>query len=106
MNERFIEEVLSLLPKGPSSFPKEAITIALKTALDGKKVYVDTEAKKDLSNDEAMELFLAAKALEGCSNRTLKYYEATLKQALGKIGKNYLLISSSDIRGFLSDFQE
>lgn len=106
MNERFIEEVLSLLPKGPSSFPKEAINIALKTALDGKKVYVDTEAKKDLSNDEAMELFLASKSLEGCSNRTLKYYEATLKQALGKIGKNYLLIASSDIRGFLSDFQE
>lgn len=70
MNERFIEEVLSLLPKGSSSFPKEAITIALKTALDGKKVYVDTEAKTDLSNDEAMELFLASKSLEGCSNRT------------------------------------
>ena len=106
MNERFIEEVLSLLPKDTSAFPKETIIIALKTALEGKKVYVDTEAKKDLNNAEAMELFLASKSLEGCSNRTLKYYEATLKQALGKVGKNYLLVSSSDVRGFLSDFQE
>mgnify|MGYP003535351196 CR=1 FL=1 len=56
MNERFIEEVLSLLPKGSSSFPKEAITIALKTALDGKKVYVDRseEGSKQRRGDGAV----------------------------------------------------
>ncbi len=106
MNERFIEEVLSLLPKETLASCKEVVTNALHRALKGKKVFVDTESKKDLTNEEAMGLFLSSKSLEGCSNRTLKYYEATLKQAFNKIGKNYLLVSSTDIRGFLSDFQE
>ena len=106
MNERFIEEVLSLLPKDKTLFHKEMVVSALQSALKGKKVYVDNEAKRDLTNEEAMELFLASKSLEGCSSRTLKYYQATLKQAFGKIGKNYLLVSSSDIREFLSEFQD
>lgn len=106
MNERFIQEVLSYLPENIPQDMRDFFYMALSKGLIGKKVYFDAEAKKDISNDEALEMFLASKSLEGCSERTTKYYKATIQSALKAIQKNYLLISSSDIRGYLSGFQD
>lgn len=101
MNDKFIQEVLSYLPPSLPNFQKEGFLVALNKALQGKKVFVDPEAKKDLSNEEAIKLFIASKALEGCSERTQKYYKANIKMALDAMEKNYTLISSADIRNYL-----
>lgn len=34
------------------------------------------------SNDAFVEMFIAAKKVEGCSERTLKYYQSTIVKAL------------------------
>lgn len=85
---------------------RDFLYVALSKGLIGKKVYVDAEAKKDVSNEEALEMFLASKTLEGCSERTIRYYKTTVQAALKEINKSYLLISSSDIREYLSGFQD
>ena len=57
------------------------------------------------SNNIALELFLKAKRIEGSSERTIKYYKSTLKLVLDKIKKVYYLITTDDIRTFLSDYK-
>ncbi len=50
--------------------------------------------------------FIAAKRVEGCSEKTLKYYDATIKAMLDGIGKNIKYILTDDIRKYLMDYQE
>ena len=52
MNERFIQEVLSYLPKKIPQTMRDFFYMALSKGLVGKKVYFDAEAKKDVSNEE------------------------------------------------------
>ncbi len=60
-----------------------------------------TEAEQDL-----VSLFLAAKRIEGCSEKSLKYYDATIKAMLDTVGKNVKHIVTEDIRNYLTDYQE
>ena len=46
-----------------------------------------TEKDKELSEQNLVESFLSAKRIEGCSEKTLKYYNATIQSMLDGIGK-------------------
>ena len=50
--------------------------------------------------------FLSAKKVEGCSEKTLDYYRATLQRMLVAIDKAITQISTNDVRQYLSDFKE
>lgn len=49
--------------------------------------------------------FIAAKRLEGCSDRTLVFYRNTIDKMLTSIGKNIKAITTDDLRGYLSEYQ-
>ena len=59
---------------------REKLTECLsnKVVTDGSMVDNDTGT----SNDAFVEMFIAAKKVEGCSERTLKYYQSTIVKAL------------------------
>lgn len=61
---------------------------------------------EDSSNTELITRFISAKKVEGCSARTLQYYETTIIHAVSDIGKNILLIDTDDLRNYLSNYQE
>ncbi|MFQ7842167.1 MAG: phage integrase N-terminal SAM-like domain-containing protein, partial [Thomasclavelia spiroformis] len=50
------------------------------------------------SNDELLKLFLSAKQVEGCSERSLKYYKTTLARMNEKINKSVRQVETNDIR--------
>ena len=52
-----------------------------------------------------IQLFLAAKRVEGCSEKTLRYYDSTLRNVLQTIGKNVLQITTDDLRLYLDAYQ-
>ena len=60
----------------------------------------DAEPKTD-----HIQLFLAAKRVEGCSEKTLRYYDSTLRNVLQTIGKNVLQITTDDLRLYLDAYQ-
>lgn len=62
--------------------------------------------KKDISNDEFLKMFLDAKRIEGCSERTITYYQATVKHMLSKIQNGVRKITTDEIREYLSDYQK
>ena len=62
--------------------------------------------KKEISNDSYLQMFLDAKTIEGCSERTIKFYKSTIEKMLGTVIVPVRKISTEDIRGYLSDYQK
>ncbi len=52
------------------------------------------------------ELFLSAKSVEGCSERTLNYYQTTIDNMIRNIGKNIKIIDTDDLRNYLTNYQK
>lgn len=57
-------------------------------------------------NGGMLDVFIAAKRIEGCSDKSLKYYTFTVRQMLNSIGKHFREISTDDLRGYLADYQK
>ena len=66
----------------------------------------NTIQKEEISNDEYLRLFLDAKRIEGCSERTIKYYSVTVVRMLQKIETPVRKISTEEIRKYLVDYQK
>lgn len=60
--------------------------------------------KKDLEN--YTELFIASKKVEGCSDRTLNYYQTTIDNMITSINKNIKAVETNDLRQYLTDYQK
>lgn len=56
-------------------------------------------------NSELIDIFLSAKRVEGCSDKSMHYYRSTLNNAIRKIGKNIRHITTDDLRSYLNDYQ-
>lgn len=49
--------------------------------------------------------FIAAKRVEGCSEKSLRYYESTIRNMLDGVGKREKNITTEDLRGYLDTYQ-
>ena len=71
------------------------------------KVFAEkSEEKRSIPNDEYLKMFLAAKRIEGCSERTIQYYEVTIAKMLSKVIIPIRRITTEDMRAYLSDYQK
>ena len=70
---------------------------------------VINEQKPNISNTNTntilLEKFLTAKRVEGCSEKSIKYYKSTLDNVITKINKNIQNMDTDDIRTYLSEYQ-
>ena len=66
-----------------------------------------TSIKDELVEDttDYAKMFIAAKRIEGCSERTLNYYETTIKTMVDKLSKKVNSIETEDLRNYLSEYQ-
>ena len=65
-----------------------------------------SEAKKCIPNEEYLSMFLDAKAIEGCSWRTIQYYRVTIEKMLGNVTEPVRKITTENMRSYLSDYQK
>lgn len=54
---------------------------------------------------DLLQSFISAKKIEGCSEKSLKYYFSTIEALFNKLNKNISDISTNDLRMYLSDYQ-
>lgn len=67
----------------------------------------DTSAQKEnIENSEYLKLFLDAKRIEGCSERTLQYYKVTVEQMLKRISTPIRKMTTDEIRTYLVEYQQ
>lgn len=82
----------------------------LKTTLEIYLYNVSIEAKQEADTEKKevdyLEVFLSAKRIEGCSEKTLIYYKNTIQQMLDSIGKSVCTIVTEDLRNYLAEYQK
>lgn len=57
-------------------------------------------------NNSYLDMFITAKQIEGCSERTLQYYRVTVKHMLQNIETPIRKITTDEIRHYLVDYQK
>ena len=62
--------------------------------------------QSDTKNETYISDYLAAKQVEGCSDKTIKYYQATLTMMNSSLKKNIQKVTTEDLRKYLGDYQE
>lgn len=68
-------------------------------------VTITTENVPDTTNKNAVTAFIAAKRIEGCSEKTLAYYQNTIQAMISGIGKTAQQITTEDLRAYLTTYQ-
>jgi len=64
------------------------------------------EERREKENTELLETFLSAKKIEGCSDKTIHYYQSSIVKLLKGLSKNIKEICTNDIRCYLAEIQE
>jgi site-specific recombinase XerD len=57
-------------------------------------------------NEGVLEVFISAKRIEGCSEKSLKYYDSTIRQMFDQLNKPIREINTDDLRCYLANFQK
>lgn len=66
----------------------------------------NSEPQPTETNEDLLNMFISAKRVEGCSNKTLRYYETSLLRLFKEINTHVTHIRTDDLRNYLSDYQE
>ena len=69
---------------------------------------IGTESKTEQDESVLIRLldtYIAAKRVEGCSEKTLRYYESTIRNMLLTVRKQPKDIATDDLRGYLDSYQ-
>ena len=59
-----------------------------------------------VENDKLLEVFISAKRIEGCSEKSLTYYDNTIRRMIFLVNRPIREISTDDLRGYLADYQK
>ena len=70
-----------------------------------KKLNTQNNQTYPYTNIEYMDMFISAKRIEGCSERTLAYYKATIEHMLSIIVIPLRQVQTDDLRAYLVEYQ-
>lgn len=62
--------------------------------------------REEIDNDEYLKMFIAAKQIEGCSERTIQYYKVTIEHLLRNVLTPIRKITTEELREYLVDYQK
>lgn len=80
---------------------------ALQNAIDHafRDVEIVPGQEKTTEEDRSLESFITAKRIEGCSEKTLRYYRDTIVSMISATGKQPRQIMTEDLRTYLTNYQ-
>ena len=105
MKQNLIKDVIQGMLPYLNNAQNEKLQEIMRHILVQYEVIEKEQHEKDLEQDY-VELFLAAKRIEGCSEKSLKYYQATINAMLNELKKDIKHIVTEDIRKYLTEYQE
>jgi site-specific recombinase XerD len=108
MKEKLILEIRTAMTEKVSQQQMALLNIVLMRSFDNLCITeIETEIKcSKTHNHKLLSFFISSKKVEGCSEKSLKYYINTIEKMLQKINKSVIEISTNDLRTYLSDYQE
>lgn len=71
-----------------------------------KNLSENKASREEIGNKDYLNMFLSAKRVEGCSERTVGYYQVTVEKLLASTSNSIRKISTEEIRGYLANYQK
>ncbi len=66
----------------------------------------ESDCSAEMNNRELLSAFVNAKRIEGCSEKTLEYYQSTINKMLSDTDKHITHITTDDLREYLAEYQK
>ena len=105
MKQELMTEVLQqMLPYLDNAQLKQLKQVMEQTLFHYEVTGAEVKPEEDDSN-ALITTFIAAKRIEGCSEKTLKYYQATIDAMVSSTGKSIRHILTEDLRMYLTEYQ-
>lgn len=98
--QQLINDILHDMSEVLSAKDLYALQIVLQ-----KKLNTQNNQTYPYTNIEYMDMFISAKRIEGCSERTLAYYKATIEHMLSIIVMPLRQVNTDDLRAYLAEYQ-
>lgn len=105
MKQNLITDVIQGMLPYLNNAQSKRLQEVLQCSLVNYEVTENTGKKKS-SEQDFVELFLSAKRIEGCSEKSLKYYKNTIVAMLTTLNIEVKYIITDDIRGYLTEYQK
>lgn len=105
MKEKLKKEILQVMLPHLDNAKLLKLKQALEQTLSRYDVNEYNGIEKEESDFKLIEKFISAKRIEGCSEKSLKYYRTTIEALVLSIGKNIRNILTDDLRSYLTEYQ-
>lgn len=107
MKQKVINEVMQGMLGYLNNMQLEKLQEVLEHTLFYKQISdTEEETNAGLTNEQFLNNFLSAKRIEGCSEKSLTYYRATIEVMTTKIKKNVREMETDDLRTYLTEYQQ
>ena len=109
MKEQLITEITRQMLPYLDNFQMEQLQETLSHCFWGVQVSPEEETdqiKEKETNSELLDMFISAKRVEGCSEKTLKYYQASIMRLFSTVDIPAIRMRTDDLRGYLSEYQQ
>lgn len=108
MKEKTIENILAEMSDILDTRQQERLREVLKTAFEQVVMMPvkSEEQQREQANGELLQAFISAKKIEGCSEKTLCYYQSSIEALLRSEQKRIGELETNDIRSYLARYQE
>ena len=105
MKEKIIEIIVQKMLPYLDNVQLKKLEEVLDYSLHDCEINCNELSVKDDSS-QLIESFIYAKRIEGCSEKTIKYYSDTIKNMIQSVNKGVSHIQTEDLRIYLTDYQK
>ena len=105
MKEQIIQKIMCMMMPVLDNEQSKKLLDTLEMSLRGKEIVEIADIGISRAEADYVGLFLTSKRIEGCSDKTISYYESTINKMHEYIGKKAPNITTDDLRGYLSYYQ-
>ena len=105
MKQQIITEVMQQMLSHLDNAQMQQLKRVLESTLLGCEITMQTEKEMPNDNPKLIDAFISAKRIEGCSEKTLRYYRTTIEMMVTSINKGIRHIGTEDLRSYLTDYQ-
>lgn len=106
MKEKLITQITADMAKHLSVQQLENLQKVLTAAFVNVEVAEIKSDNEQKSNSKLLELFISAKRIEGCSEKSLKYYKMVIENMFVSLKTSIRGLTTSDLRTYLARYQQ
>lgn len=105
MKQQIIESIIQQMLQHLDNVQLQRLKSVLEHELFDCEIKTQIKSNEDDGN-QLVDSFITAKRIEGCSEKTLKYYRTTIENMTEAVGKSVRRIQTEDLRTYLTNYQQ